>query len=52
MYYDYKEKVKEIKPHRVLAINRAEKENIINVNIEIEEEKGNFRSLEGGDTYR
>ena len=39
MYYDYKEKVKEIKPHRVLAINRAEKENIINVNIEIEEEK-------------
>lgn len=39
MYYDYKEKVKEIKPHRVLAINRAEKENIINVSIEIEEEK-------------
>lgn len=39
MYYDYKEKVKEIKPHRVLAINRAEKENIINVNIEIDEEK-------------
>ena len=25
MYYDYKEKIKEIKPHRVLAINRAEK---------------------------
>ena len=23
MYYDYKEKIKEIKPHRVLAINRA-----------------------------
>ncbi len=39
MYYDYKEKVKEIKPHRILAINRAEKENIINVNITIEEDK-------------
>mgnify|MGYP005752181333 FL=1 len=37
MYYDYSEKVKEIKPHRLLAINRAEKENIINVNIEIDE---------------
>ena len=37
MYYDYNEKVKEIKPHRLLAINRAEKENIINVNIEIDE---------------
>ena len=37
IYYDYNEKVKEIKPHRLLAINRAEKENIINVNIEIDE---------------
>ena len=37
IYYDYNEKVKEIKPHRLLAINRAEKENIINVIIEIDE---------------
>lgn len=25
MYYDYEERVKFIKPHRVLAINRGEK---------------------------
>ena len=36
MYYDYKEKIKEIKPHRVLAINRAEKEKVITVSIDIE----------------
>ena len=35
MYYDYNEKVSEIKPHRVLAINRAEKEKVITVNIDI-----------------
>ena len=35
MYYDYKEKVKEIKPHRILAINRAEKEHVITVSIDI-----------------
>ena len=39
MYYDYNEKVKEIKSHRILAINRAEKENIISVSINIEENK-------------
>lgn len=39
MYYDYDEKVKEIKPHRILAINRAEKENIISVSISVEENK-------------
>ena len=39
MYYDYNEKVKEIKPHRILAINRAEKENIISVSISVEENK-------------
>lgn len=37
MYYDYSEKVKEIKPHRILAINRAEKEKIINVSIVVDE---------------
>ncbi len=35
MYYNYQEKVREIKPHRVLAINRAEKEKVITVNIDI-----------------
>ena len=35
MYYDYQETVREIKPHRVLAINRAEKEKIITVSIDI-----------------
>ncbi len=35
MYYDYCEKVKEIKPHRVLAINRAENEKVVNVSISI-----------------
>ncbi len=35
MYYDYQEKVKEIKPHRILAINRAENEKVINVSIDI-----------------
>ena len=35
MYYDYQETVREIKPHRVLAINRAEKEKIITASIDI-----------------
>ena len=35
MYYDYNEPVKYIKPHRILALNRGEKENILNVSIEI-----------------
>ena len=39
MYYDYSEKVREIKPHRVLAINRAEKEKVITVNISVEKEE-------------
>ncbi|MDD2434860.1 MAG: Tex family protein [Bacilli bacterium] len=39
MYYDYKENVKQIKPHRVLALNRAEKEKVITVNIEIDKDK-------------
>ena len=39
MYYDYSEAVNKIKPHRILAINRAEKENVINVKIEINSER-------------
>ncbi len=35
MYYEYEEEVKRIKPHRILAINRGEKENILSVNIEV-----------------
>ena len=31
IYYDYCEKIKYIKPHRVLAINRAEREKVITV---------------------
>ena len=36
MYYNYEERVKFIKPHRVLAINRGEKEDILTVNIEVD----------------
>ena len=39
MYYEYKEPVKEVKPHRILAINRAENEKVITVNIDIDEKK-------------
>lgn len=38
MYYDYNEPIKYIKPHRILAINRGEKENILNVSITIDNE--------------
>ena len=34
IYYDYKERITKIKPYQILAINRAEKEKVINVNIE------------------
>ena len=39
MYYDYKEPVNKIKAHRTLAINRAEKENVISVKIDINKDK-------------
>lgn len=39
MYYDHTEKISFIKPHRILAINRAEKEGIISVSLDIEHEK-------------
>ncbi len=38
MYYDYMEAVKSIKPHRILAINRAENEKVITVNIDVSKE--------------
>ncbi len=34
MYYDLAEKVREIAPHRVLAINRGEKEGVLKVSVE------------------
>jgi len=34
LYYDHKEKVKYIEPHRVMAINRAEKEKVITKSFE------------------
>ena len=36
MYYDYEERIKYIKPHRVLAINRGEKEGILTASITID----------------
>jgi len=34
MYYDYTEKLKNVKPHRVLALNRGEKESILTVSVD------------------
>ncbi|PKK98907.1 MAG: RNA-binding transcriptional accessory protein [Tenericutes bacterium HGW-Tenericutes-2] len=39
MYYDYNEPVSKIRPHRILAINRAENEKIITVKIELDKER-------------
>lgn len=39
MYYSYQEPLKQIKPHRVLALNRGEKENILSVSIITNKEK-------------
>src|SRR5690625_3374365 len=39
MYYDYKEPIKSIANHRILAINRGEKEKKLRVNLYIEDEK-------------
>ena len=38
MYYDYSFNVKFEKPHRILAMNRGEKEKVLNVSIKVEEE--------------
>ena len=39
MYYDYSERIKYIKPHRILAINRGENEDVLSVSIEYEKER-------------
>ncbi len=36
MYYKYQESIKQIKPHRILALNRGEKEKVLNVSIEVD----------------
>lgn len=38
MYYEYREPVNRIPPHRVLAVNRGEREEILAVKIEVAEE--------------
>jgi uncharacterized protein len=38
MYYEYEEKVKHIKPHRILAINRGESEKVLSVKIDAEKD--------------
>ena len=38
MYYDYTEKIRDIKSHRVLALNRGEKEGILTVSISDDKE--------------
>ncbi|MDR3139272.1 MAG: RNA-binding transcriptional accessory protein, partial [Treponema sp.] len=37
MYWDYAEALSQIKPHRVLAINRGEREGILDVTIDVDE---------------
>ena len=39
MYYDYREKISQIPSHRILAINRGEKEEVLKVKLEKPEEK-------------
>lgn len=39
MYYEYNEPIKWIKPHRVLALNRGEKEKILNVSIDLNKDE-------------
>ena len=36
IYYDYQELVKTIVPHRILAVNRAEKEGVVKVSLEVD----------------
>lgn len=39
MYYDYNERIKYIKSHRVLALNRGEEEKVLNVKLTIDDDK-------------
>ena len=39
MYYDYEDTIKNIKPHRIMALNRGEKVGILNVSLNVNKEK-------------
>ena len=39
MYYEYKELVSQIKPHRILALNRGENENVLTLSFEYDEDE-------------
>lgn len=39
MYYEFSEPVKYVKPHRVLALNRGEKENVLSVSLSVDTER-------------
>ncbi|GAA0367669.1 Tex family protein [Alkalibacterium iburiense] len=39
MYYEYSEKIKTMVSHRVLAVNRGEKEDILSVTLKVDEER-------------
>ena len=39
MYYDYQEPIRSIRPHRILAINRAENEGVISVSVEADKDR-------------
>ncbi|MGC5776165.1 RNA-binding transcriptional accessory protein [Paenibacillus pabuli] len=45
-YYDYRELAKKMPPHRILAINRGERENILKVGLEVQPEPAH-RHMEG-----
>ena len=39
MYYDYQERVKYIKPHRILALNRGENEGVLSVSVDNDKDR-------------
>lgn len=39
IYYEYSERIAFVKPHRILALNRAEAEDVISVSIELQPER-------------
>ncbi len=48
MYYHFAEPVSKIAGHRVLAINRAEKEKMVNVTIEVPEREADWLAEKTG----
>lgn len=39
IYYDYQEDIQKMPPHRILAVNRGEKEEVLKVSIEVDPER-------------